>query len=84
VHKRSVSGRRTLLDKIALNFTTKIQTRFEEATGKEAPSKPMIRERLDKIEEMLSAMNDCIRILKEPEVSFPVKKRAISWSFVYF
>lgn len=53
---------RTLLNKIALNFTTKIQTRLEEATGKEAPSKPVIRARLNKIEDMLAAMNDCIRI----------------------
>ena len=36
---------RTLLNKIALNFTTKIQTRLEETTGKEAPSKPVIRAR---------------------------------------
>lgn len=53
---------RTLLNKIALNFTTKIQTRLEEATGKAAPSKPIIRARLRKIEDMLAAMNDCIRI----------------------
>ena len=53
---------RTLLNKIALNFTTKIQTRLEETTGKEAPSKPVIRARLNKIEDMLAAMNDCIRI----------------------
>ncbi len=53
---------RTLLNKIALNFTTKIQTRLEEATGKAAPSKPIIRVRLRKIEDMLAAMNDCIRI----------------------
>ena len=51
---------RTLLNKIALNFTTKIQTRLEETTGKEAPSKPVIRARLNKIEDMLAAMNDCI------------------------
>ncbi|WP_370858172.1 ISAs1 family transposase [Parasutterella sp.] len=44
---------RTLLNKIALNFTTKIQTRLEEATGKAAPSKPIIRARLRKIEDML-------------------------------
>ena len=53
---------RTLLNKIALNFTTKIQTRLEETTGKKAPSKPVIRARLNKIEDMLAAMNDCIRI----------------------
>ena len=53
---------RTLLNKIALNFTTKIQTRLEETTGKEAPSKPVIRARLNKIEDMLATMNDCIRI----------------------
>ena len=32
------------------------------ATGKAAPSKPIIRARLRKIEDMLAAMNDCIRI----------------------
>jgi len=35
---------------------------LEEATGKAAPSKPIIRARLRKIEDMLAAMNDCIRI----------------------
>lgn len=53
---------RTLLNKIVLNFTTKIQTRLEEQSGKEAPSKPVVMTRLSRIEDMLAAMNHCIRL----------------------
>ena len=53
---------RALLNKVALNSTTKIQTRLEEATGKKAPSKQVIRAGLNKIEDMLAAMNDCMCI----------------------
>lgn len=51
---------RTVLNKIALNFTTKIQTRIEEKKALNAPSKPMLRARLSKVEDMLAAMNECI------------------------
>lgn len=53
---------RTVLNKIALNFTTKIQTRIEEKTALDAPSKPMLRARLNKVEDMLEAMSECILI----------------------
>lgn len=61
---------------------TKIQTRLEEVIGKEAPSKPLIRARLNKIEDMLAAMNDCIRIYQGLEMRSPIKRRAVSWSFI--
>lgn len=51
---------RTVLNKIALNFTSKIQTKMEEESGKDAPSKPILRARLNKVEDMLAAMNECI------------------------
>ncbi len=65
---------RTLLNKIALNFTTKIQTRLEEATGKAAPSKPIIRARLRKIEGHAGRHErTAVRILKVPRVRSPIK-----------
>lgn len=51
---------RTLLNKIALNFTNKILTLYEENTGKQAPSKPALRSRLHQIDLMISAMNACL------------------------
>lgn len=54
----------TLLNKIALNFTSKIQTLFEENTGKQAPSKPDLRSRLHQLDVMLSYMNACLNKVK--------------------
>lgn len=49
----------TQVNKVAQNFISKIMTKIEEKTGKEAPSRPVLREMLSRIPTLISHMSEC-------------------------